>query len=76
MGVDLFFNIPRHDNPVIYEYHIINVPVKYFTPAREQHVAQHLECNADWMGQMKLFLDKGWKLVDICMDTTTLAHGQ
>ena len=37
---------------------------------------QQIFCEADFNKQLKLFLDKGWKLVDICMDSIALAEGK
>ena len=76
MGVDLFFNIPRHKCPQIYAYHTINVPTRYYINPKESQISNHLVCDADWTAQLKIFLDKGWKLIDICMDATTLASGK
>ena len=75
MGVDLFFDMPRHDAPQMYAYHTIQVPTMYYINHRDSQISQHLQCDADWTGQLKVFLDKGWKLIDICMDITTLAKG-
>ena len=75
MGVDMFFNVPEHKLPTIYVYHAIRVQTCYYVvPDVSQQVTQ-VECDADWMGQLKVFLDHGWKLVDIAIDTTALAEG-
>ena len=77
MGVDLFFDIPKKKpESRRYCYHTINLPVKYKVVPESSKTLQQVDCDADWMGQMKLFLDKGWKLVDICIDTTALADGK
>lgn len=76
MGVDLFFNVPKHENPVRYCYHTIKVPVRYVVVPDATQTIHQIESDADWMGQLKLFLDKGWKLIDICMDATALADGK
>ena len=76
MGVELFFNCPRHENPTIYTYHTLYKPTKYSVVPDATGALQQVECDADWMGQLKVFLDKGWKLIDICQDTQALADGK
>lgn len=75
MGVNLFFNMPQTASPCIWQYHMIRVPTRYTVVPDASQSVQKITSDADWMGQLKLFLDKGWKLVDICMDTTSLADG-
>ena len=75
MGVDLFFNLPKRRQLPHYRYHTIKVPVRFVVVPDSTQTVQQIECDADWMGQLKIFLDKGWKLVDICIDTTALAEG-
>ncbi len=73
--MDLFFHTAQHRNPTKYTYHTLRVPTHYTVVPDATQSIQQIDCDADWMGQMKLFLDQGWKLVDICMDTTALADG-
>lgn len=75
MGVDLFFHLPKHEDPVFYTYHTLKVATTYTVVPDVTQSFQQISCDADWMGQMSLFLNQGWKLVDICMDTTALADG-
>ena len=76
LGVDLLFESPEHSDAVPYTYHAVKYPVRFMLvpdPTKSTHT---LECDADWMGQLKQFLDEGWKLVDICIDNTALAEGR
>ena len=75
VGVELFFNIPKHKNPTRYTYHTLKVHANYHIVPDATQTIQQIVCDADYMGQMMLFLNQGWKLVDICMDTTALADG-
>ena len=75
MGVDLFFHIPKHEDPVNYTYHTLKVATTYTAVPDVTQSFLQIDCDADWMGQMSLFLNQGWKLIDICMDTTALAAG-
>ena len=76
IGVELFFNVPRHRHPTLYTYHTMKVAANYHIVADATQTIQQILCDADFMGQMMLFLNKGWKLIDICMDTTALAEGK
>ena len=37
---------------------------------------QQVVYDGDLNEQMSLFLNKGWKLVDVCIDTVAMAHGK
>ena len=73
--MELFFNIPLHDQPTKFSYHAVKINSKYHVVPDATQTIQQIVCDADFMGQMKLFLNQGWKLVDICMDTLALAEG-
>ena len=75
IGVELFFNLPKHSHPVLHTYHAAKIPAKYHVVPDATQTVQQIICDADFMGQMRLFLNQGWKLVDICMDTLALAEG-
>ena len=75
MGVDLFFNVPKH-SPVQYTYHTVTIPAMYHIFPDPTQTIQQVVCDADFHGQLKIFLNSGWKLVDICFDSTSIADGQ
>ena len=75
MGVELFFNVPMHKNPTLYTYYTVQVPANYYIIPDATQTIKQISCDADFMGQMKVFLARGWKLVDICIDTTAIAEG-
>lgn len=70
-GCDVFFNMPRHPNPTLYTYQLINVPVKimYLGPGKLVKVT------CDWMGHFAQHLQRGWKLIDIFWDQGKRSHG-
>lgn len=72
-GVELFFNIPVHRLPTIFTYHIISVSAHYHIVADATQTVQQVECSEDFLGQLRLFLNQGWKLIDICIDYTAIA---
>ncbi len=76
MGVELFFNWPRHEKPTKYKYHTLRKPIRYSVVPDSTQTLQQIETDTDWMGQLKVFLDRGWRLVDICMDNQALADGK
>ena len=76
MGVELFFNMPKHKNPTKHVYHAVTVHAKYYMVPDATQTIQQILCNTDFNEQMRLFLSKGWKLVDICMDVTAIAEGE
>ncbi|ELT97862.1 hypothetical protein CAPTEDRAFT_224889 [Capitella teleta] len=73
MGVELFFNLPKHPTPVIYAYHTVTVHANYHIMPDTTQTIQQVTCDADFMGQLTVFLSKGWKLVNICIDITAIA---
>jgi hypothetical protein len=74
-GVELFFNVPRHSSPSLYTYHTVTVAAQYQIVSDATQTVQQVECTADFLGQLKLFLNTGWKLVDICIDSSAIARG-
>jgi len=62
--------------PTIYTYHTVTIPVTYNISSDDTQTTQQVSCDLNFFGQMKLFLDTGWKLVDICMDSTAIADGK
>jgi hypothetical protein len=75
MGVELFFNVPLHRSPSRFTYHTVTIAAQYQIVTDATQTVQQVECNADFLGQLKLFLNTGWKLVDICIDTSAIAEG-
>ena len=75
IGVDAFIEVPLHSQPDIYSYHAVRYPIRYTATPDPSQTMQQLHCDTDWMGQFKAFLDEGWKLVDICMDSTAIPEG-
>lgn len=76
MGVELFFNVPRHTFATKYTYHTVTVPATYHIVHDITQLSQKVVCDADFLGQLKLFLDAGWKLIDICLDSTAIAESK
>jgi len=74
-GVELFFNAPVHRPSTIYTYHVISVSAHYHIVADATQTVQQVECSTDFLGQLRLFLNKGWRLIDICIDATAIADG-
>jgi len=74
-GVELFFNTPVHRLPKTFTYHVITVSTHYHIVADATDTVQQVECSTDFLGQLRLFLNQGWKLVDICIDYTAIAEG-
>ena len=70
-GCDVFFNMPLHQNPKLYTYQLVNVPVQimYLGPGKLVKVT------CDWMAHFTQHLQKGWKLVDIFWDQGKRSHG-
>ncbi|CAH3042738.1 unnamed protein product [Pocillopora meandrina] len=70
-GCDVFFNMPLHQNPTLYTYQLVNVPVQimYLGPGKLVKVT------CDWMAHFTQHLQKGWKLVDIFWDQGKRSHG-
>ncbi|KAM7426828.1 hypothetical protein ABFA07_021945 [Porites harrisoni] len=71
-GCDVFFNMPRHPNPTLYTYQLVNVPVQvmYLGPGKLVKVT------CDWMGHFAQHLRQGWKLTDIFWDQGKRSHGE
>ena len=67
MGTDLFFNMPLHQNPVIYTYMAISVQIHL------KHSKGSLNLDCDWMGVLSQHLNQGWRLSDIYMDDLEMA---
>jgi len=76
MGVELFFNVPLQLSQIRFTYHTVTVTAQYRIVSDATQAVQQVECNADFLGQLKLFLNTGWKLVDICIDTAAIAEGR
>jgi len=74
-GVELFFNIPVHRLPTVFTYHVITVSAHYHIVPDATQTVQQVECSADFLSQLRLFLNRGWNLVDICIDYTAIADG-
>jgi len=64
-----------HRQPTVFTYHVITVSAHYRIVADATQTVQQVECSADFLGQLRLFLNQGWKLVDICIDSTAIADG-
>ena len=63
--------MPRHPNPTLYTYQLVNVPVQvmYLGPGKLVKVT------CDWMGHFAQHLRQGWKLTDIFWDQGKRSHG-
>ncbi|KAI0212122.1 hypothetical protein LSAT2_003013 [Lamellibrachia satsuma] len=81
IGVELFCEmpVPPPSTPTCefnvlrrYRYHAAEVHNKYYTSPDGFHHVHRIMCDTDFRGQLKVFLDQGWKLVDICYDTIRL----
>ena len=75
MGVELFFNVPLHRFQSRFTYHTVTVPAQYHIVTDATQTVQQVQCDADFLGQLRVFLNQGWKLVDICIDNTAIADG-
>ena len=76
VGVELFFNVPKHTFPTRYAYHATTIPATYHIVPDATQTIQQIRCDADFLGQLRAFLNRGWKLVDICIDATAIADGK
>ena len=76
VGLELFFNLPRHPHPTQYVYHTARLKAHYHIVPDVTQTIQQILCDADFMGQMTKYLNNGWKLVDLCMDTAALNEGE
>lgn len=74
-GVELFWEIPQHDQPTVYAYHTVCVQAMY-TTVYDASGVQRVVCDVDFLTQIQSFLSQGWRLVDICMDVNALTEGQ
>ena len=76
-GVDLFWDVPKIPRPHKYVYKAVTIPVKYSSlSSSNQSGSGTFKCSTDWRHYMKLYLGKGWKLVEISMDPNTIANGR
>ncbi len=68
MGIDLFFNMPLHPNPVYYSYACVSHPI---------HVQYNLGMSpkvnvmCDWAAHLAQYLNQGWRLADIYLVNDT-----
>ena len=53
----------------------ITLCARYYTALDATQTTHQVMCDSDFQGQMKLFMNQGWKLIDICIDTMALAEG-
>mgnify|MGYP002804050241 FL=1 len=72
IGVDVLFEIPDQPTPAKYVYQVINVPIGVtvkmgFTPRPTVH--------CDWLGTLAMYLNQGWKLVEIFLDQSQQRAG-
>lgn len=74
LGVELFFNVPLHQFPSRFTYHTVKVMAEYQIINDSSQSTLQVECNYDFLGQMKVFLKQGWKLVDICIDNSAISE--
>lgn len=61
-GVDVFFEMPLHPNPVIYTYTVASIPMKLHGGF------QSVSVSCDWNGVFGQYLDAGWRLKEIYLD--------
>ncbi|XP_076099713.1 uncharacterized protein LOC143069125 [Mytilus galloprovincialis] len=69
-GVDLFFEIPQHPSPELYQYQAVplkltaqlNVSMGFGTPN------QNWGLQLDWQGVMNQYLGTGWRLIEVFND--------
>ena len=71
MGVDILFNVPKHQNPILYTYQLVNVPVRIMYLGAGKLV----KVDCDWMQHFARHLQQGWKLIDIFWDQSKKSHG-
>nr|XP_054764097.1 uncharacterized protein LOC129270793 [Lytechinus pictus] len=70
IGVDLLFHTPQHPNPTPYVYHGIHVPITYTVQAG--FGIPSYQCMTDLSAQFGAFLNQGWKLVEINLDSSQM----
>ena len=72
IGVDVLFEVPNQPMPAKYVYQVINVPIGFtvkvgFKPQPTVH--------CDWLGTLAMYLNQGWKLVEIFLDQSQQSTG-
>eukprot|EP00057_Strongylocentrotus_purpuratus_P028881 XP_011683355.1 PREDICTED: uncharacterized protein LOC756089 [Strongylocentrotus purpuratus] len=70
IGIDLLFHVPQHPNPTPYVYHGIHVPISY--KIRAGFGQPSYQCMTDLNAQFGSFLNQGWKLVEINLDSSQM----
>ncbi|XP_032222596.1 uncharacterized protein LOC5521606 [Nematostella vectensis] len=65
IGVDLFFNVPRHPPSTTYCYQAVSIPI---TATVHPGFTVSVEAQCDWMGNFAAYLNQGWKLIEIFID--------
>ena len=56
-GIDIFFEIPQHPNPIIYAYTV------HSTPMQVQNTVGATSVMCDWNGTLSMYLDQVWRFV-------------
>ena len=66
IGVDVLFEMPNQPTPAKYVYQVVNVPIGFTVKMDFAHVCSTVHC--DWFGTLAMYLNQGWKLVEIILD--------
>ncbi|ESO93831.1 hypothetical protein LOTGIDRAFT_228596 [Lottia gigantea] len=66
IGVDVFFDMPTHPNPHIYEYHLQPIPMEIKAGSGETVCSE-------WASFLEMNLWQGLRLVDIFIDKSNVA---
>ena len=74
IGVDLLFHIPEHPNPTPYVYQAIYQPISY--AVRGGFGVPSYQCTTDLTAPFGAYLNQGWKLVEINLDSSQMQRGE
>ena len=71
--VDVFFNVPMHTKPIMYTYMAEKLSINYevLPPGQPLQWGTSLE----WIEYLEIYLNMGWKLIDIFIDASSLTKG-
>mgnify|MGYP002803954124 FL=1 len=72
IGVDVLFEIPNQPTPAKYVYQVINVPIGVTV---KMGFAPRPTVHCDWLGTLAMYLNQGWKLVEIFLDQSQQRAG-
>lgn len=72
IGVDVLFEIPNQPTPAKYLYQVINVPIGITV---KMGLSPRPTVHCDWLGTLAMYLNQGWKLVEIFLDQSQQRAG-